>query len=84
MMEDRQIPPAMTSCHIMSIGDYFVVGHVPVAAIEKLIEEKPDIDGIVVPGMPLGSPGMNGELTEPLVIYALSNGVVSEFMIIGE
>lgn len=79
-----QIPENLASCHTAFIEDYFVEGHVPIAAIEKLFEEKPDIDGIALPGMPSGSPGMTGQQTEAFKIYALRDGTASEFMIIGE
>ena len=76
------IPPDMQSCHTVIIGDYFVEGHVPLEAVNKLLNEKPDIDGIALPGMLSGSPGMPGKKTETFQIYALSNGASSEFMII--
>lgn len=69
-----QIPQNMISCHTGIIEDYFVEGHVPVKAIEKMVEEKPAIDGIALPGMPQGSPGMPGTQTEPFKIYALFDG----------
>ncbi len=78
----HKIPQNMESCHTAVIGDYFIEGHVPVEAVEKLLEEKPDIDGIALPGMPSGSPGMPGQQTEAFKIYALSGGKTSEFMII--
>lgn len=77
-----QIPRTMLSCHTAVIKDYLIEGHVPVAAIEKLLAEKPDIDGITLPGMPAGSPGMPGQPTKAFIIYALSDGTASEFMII--
>ncbi|WP_434777834.1 DUF411 domain-containing protein [Neisseria sp. Ec49-e6-T10] len=46
------------SCHTMQIGQYVVEGHVPVASIQKLLKEQPDIKGIALPGMPATSPGM--------------------------
>ena len=78
----RQIPENMSSCHTAIIEDYFVEGHVPIVAIKKLLKEKLNIDGIALPGMPAGSPGMPGEKAEAFKIYALSDGVVSEFMIL--
>ena len=80
--EQYHIPELMESCHTAVIEGYFVEGHVPVKAIEKLLRERPDIDGIALPGMPLGSPGMPGEQLEPMVIYALSGGESSEFVTI--
>lgn len=76
------IPENMQSCHTAIIEGYFVEGHIPVEVIEKLLIEKPDIDGIALPGMPSGSPGMSGNMTEPLQIYALSEGTAFEFVII--
>jgi hypothetical protein len=74
------IPAEMRSCHTSTIGRYFVEGHVPFAAIQQLMEQHPDIDGISLPGMPVGSPGMGGELNGPLVVYAIDGGqVVGEF-----
>lgn len=78
------LPTDMRSCHISVVQGYFVEGHMPVEAIEQLKEEKPDIDGIFLPGMPAGSPGMEGEQTEPFIIYAFSDGEISEYMTIGE
>ncbi len=51
-------PNDLDSCHIAQIDGYIVEGHIPADAIKKLIAEKPDAVGIFVPGMPLGSPGM--------------------------
>jgi hypothetical protein len=74
------IPYNMQSCHTAVIEGYFVEGHVPIEAISKLLEEKPDIDGIALPDMPAGSPGMPGIKSGPFIIYALKNGEASEFM----
>ena len=74
------IPYEYQSCHTAEIGGYFVEGHVPVEAINKLLTEKPDIDGISLPGMPAGSPGMPGVKKEEFVVYALKDGKASEFM----
>lgn len=48
------------SCHTARIGDYAVEGHVPIADVRRLLEEKPEAIGLAVPGMPIGSPGMDG------------------------
>lgn len=71
-----RIPAEMRSCHTSTIGRYFVEGHVPYEAIEQLFAQRPDIDGIALPGMPPGSPGMDGELDGPLVVYAIKGGMV--------
>lgn len=76
---DHGIPEDMQSCHTAVIGDYYIEGHVPVEAIMQLLEGQPAIDGIALPGMPAGSPGMSGEKEGPLTIYAITEGVVAEF-----
>jgi len=56
---ERNIPQPLMSCHTAVIDGYFVEGHVPAQDILKLLKEKPEhVSGIAVPGMPLGSPGM--------------------------
>lgn len=74
------IPEEAWSCHTAVIGDYFVEGHVPVEAIQKLLDEKPKIDGIALPGMPLGSPGMNGEKAGPFEVVAITDGRIEPFL----
>lgn len=81
IMEKYGIPKSLESCHTTIIGDYFIEGHVPLEAIEKLLLEKPDIAGIGIPGMPNGSPGMPGSKTGDFVIYGINNdGSSFEFM----
>ena len=76
------IPIEMQSCHTTVMGKYFIEGHVPIEAINKLLKEQPDIDGIALPGMPIGTPGMPGDKDEPFVIYQLTGGKFSVFMTI--
>ena len=52
------VPDDLRSCHTGVVGGYFVEGHVPAADIAKLLRDKPRARGIAVPGMPMGSPGM--------------------------
>ena len=52
------VPRQLGSCHTAVIGGYVVEGHVPAELIDKLLRERPRIAGIAVPGMPVGSPGM--------------------------
>ncbi len=77
--EKYQIPRDMQSCHTALIGDYYVEGHVPIEAVKKLLAEKPPIDGIAMPGMPPGSPGMPGTKSRPFEVYALSDGTPTLF-----
>jgi hypothetical protein len=79
--EKYEIPSELESCHTTIIGDYFVEGHIPLEAVEKLLKEKPDIKGIAMPGMPSGSPGMPGAKKGDFVVYAVNNdGTYNEFM----
>ncbi|MBP7703688.1 MAG: DUF411 domain-containing protein [Caulobacter sp.] len=52
------VPDEVVSCHTAVVGGYFVEGHVPMVALRRLLAEKPAARGIAVPGMPVGSPGM--------------------------
>ena len=72
--------PGKESCHTVVIDGYFIEGHVPVEAIDKLLSEKPEIDGISLPNMPAGSPGMPGQKNSAFIIYSISDGEASEFM----
>ena len=55
------VPNRLGSCHTAVVGDYFVEGHVPADLVRGLIESQPgNLRGITVPGMPIGSPGMEG------------------------
>ncbi|PTD96300.1 DUF411 domain-containing protein [Pseudothauera lacus] len=54
------VPQALGSCHTATVGGYIVEGHVPAADIRRLLAEKPPVAGLSAPGMPLGSPGMEG------------------------
>jgi hypothetical protein len=70
------IPDGQGSCHTNELGGYVAEGHVPVEALEDLLREQPDIDGIALAGMPVGSPGMPGEQEEPFEVTAIDAGVV--------
>lgn len=52
------VPLDKYACHTAEVGGYFVEGHVPAQDIKRLLAEKPDAKGLAVPGMPVGSPGM--------------------------
>ncbi len=70
------IPPALASCHTAVVGDYLVEGHVPAEDIVQLLKQKPVIKGITVPGMPIGSPGM--EVGNPQAYDVVSFGANGE------
>jgi len=58
------VPDAVTSCHTALVNGYLIEGHVPAADIDRLLEKKPRIAGLGVPGMPMGSPGMEGPVSQ--------------------
>lgn len=65
------IPDEFQGCHLTYINDYVVSGHVPITTVNRLLSERPAIKGITLPGMPMGSPGMNGVKREPFTIYTV-------------
>ncbi|MGH7718582.1 MAG: DUF411 domain-containing protein [Gemmatimonadaceae bacterium] len=54
------VPDSLASCHTGIVGGYVIEGHVPAEDVARLLEEKPRVVGVAVPGMPIGSPGMEG------------------------
>ena len=56
--QELGVPPGLASCHTVVVGAYIVEGHVPAADVKRLLAEKPAVRGLAVPGMPIGSPGM--------------------------
>jgi hypothetical protein len=54
------VPADLTSCHTAEVAGYVIEGHVPAGAIQRLLAQKPQAVGLAVPGMPVGSPGMEG------------------------
>ena len=83
LIRQRQgISTELEGCHTSLVGGYFVEGHIPVEHMDRLLTERPEIDGISIPGMPPGTPGMGGPKPESLTIYALAaNGNASVFAI---
>ena len=67
------VPGRMQSCHTAKVGDYIVEGHVPADLVKRMLDEKPDIKGLAVPGMPMGSPGMEGPRKDPYNVIAIGN-----------
>src|SRR4051812_1682669 len=67
------VPTELQGCHTAFVGGYVVDGHVPIEAIDKLLAERLQLKGLVLPGMPLGSPGMSGDKQEPFAVYAISS-----------
>ena len=74
------IPLQLQSCHTAIVNGYVIEGHVPVADIERLLAEQPDIVGLAVPGMPVGSPGMEvaGVSPQPFAVIAFDKSGKTE------
>ncbi|MEX2257443.1 MAG: DUF411 domain-containing protein [Woeseia sp.] len=68
------VPATHASCHTAEIGGYVIEGHVPFDDIKRLLKDAPDARGLVVPGMPIGSPGMEqGERRQAYDVYLIDN-----------
>lgn len=78
--EEYGVPEDLWSCHTMILDGYYIEGHVPIDVVLRLLDERPPIDGIALPGMPSGSPGMDGEKDGPWVIYAITGSSFEEFV----
>jgi|SRR5690606_26612378 len=80
------IPDALSSCHTAVVGDYVVEGHVPAEDVRRLLAERPDAGGLAVPGMPVGSPGMESPdgRTEPYDVLLVRDDGTSVYARHGE
>ena len=63
------VPESLMSCHTAVVNGYAIEGHIPAADIHRLLKEKPKATGIAVPGMPIGSPGMEGSRRDAYAVY---------------
>ena len=68
----------LASCHTAFVEGYFVEGHVPAEDVARLLAERPDAAGLTAPGMPLGSPGMEGAGAEPYQVLLVRADGTSE------
>jgi hypothetical protein len=75
------VPEDLRSCHTMEVEGYVIEGHVPAADIARLLRERPaGVSGLAVPGMPVGSPGMEmGSRTQPYQVIAFGGSGYSVF-----
>ncbi len=64
------VPTKLRACHTGLVGDYVIEGHVPGEVISRLLRETPAVVGLAVPGMPVGSPGMEGPNPQPYTVYS--------------
>jgi hypothetical protein len=76
----KRVPESLRSCHTALVGGYVIEGHVPADVVRKLLKELPKVIGIAAPGMPVGSPGMEGPNPQPYAIVAFkADGTTYEF-----
>ena len=69
------VPSDLTSCHTGTVDGYVVEGHVPAEQVRRMLEERPDARGLAVPGMPIGSPGMEqGDTRQPYDVLIVDEG----------
>ncbi len=69
-IKDQQgVPMGARSCHTAVVNDYVIEGHVPAQDIKNLLKEKRAVAGLAVPGMPMGSPGMEGSRVDKYMVY---------------
>lgn len=63
--EQFGMPKELGSCHTAMVNGYAIEGHVPASEIKRLLKERPKAKGLAVPSMPMGSPGMEGNRSDP-------------------
>ena len=74
LKQKYNVPPKLVSCHTAMIDGYVIEGHVPADDIKRFLEQKPEWTGLAVPGMPLGTPGMEaGDLKQPFQVLAFND-----------
>ena len=75
------IPDSLSSCHTGVVDGYIIEGHVPASDIKRLLDEQPEAAGLAVPGMPMGSPGMETSdgRTQPYAVYLVASGQTTVF-----
>ena len=71
---EHNVKKKHASCHTALVEGYVVEGHVPASDIKRLLNDKPKITGLAAPGMPMGSPGMEGEYKDPYDVVTFTKG----------
>lgn len=73
--DEQGVPGALAACHTALVDGYVVEGHVPADVLRRFLEEAPAATGLAVPGMPIGSPGMEipGRLPQPYDVLAFDH-----------
>lgn len=77
-----EIPQDYRSCHTIEVEGEIVEGHVPIGIMNDVVEERPEVDVVALPGMPQGSPGMPGTKSQEWTFFEIASGeVVGEFAV---
>ncbi len=77
---EQDVPGRLFSCHTAVVDGYVIEGHVPAEDIQRLLQERPDVAGISVPGMPIGAPGMEGQNPQEYSVISFNeNGEIAVF-----
>ncbi len=76
---ENRVPRRLASCHTAIVDGYLVEGHVPAIDVHRLLRERPKVSGLAVPGMPIGSPGMEGPNPERYQVLSFGPEGVSVF-----
>jgi hypothetical protein len=74
------VPDDLAACHTAEVSGYVIEGHVPAAALQRFLAEKPNASGLAVPGMPIGSPGMEGGTPEAYEVVLFGPGGRRSYM----
>ena len=74
------IPAALAACHTAEVDGYTLEGHVPAEAVRRLLSDRPKAKGLAVPGMPIGSPGMEGGQPQPFTVLLFGPDGSKPFM----
>jgi hypothetical protein len=74
------VPADLAACHTAEVNGYVLEGHVPAIAVRRLLEKRPDAIGLAVPGMPAGSPGMEGDVPQRYDVVLFGPGGRQTFM----
>ena len=74
------VPVDLAACHTAEADGYVLEGHVPAVAVRRLLNERPTATGLAVPGMPIGSPGMEGDAPKPYDVVLFGPGGRRIFM----
>lgn len=75
--EANGVPAELRSCHTARVAGYTIEGHVPATDIRRFLRERPAVAGIAVPGMPMGSPGMEGSYKDRYDVVTFGRGAPS-------